>query len=303
MNISSPVSYLKNVSENLGCPVWIKREDLMEGSAFGGSKVRKLNQIFPVAEKNGVTDIITAGTTGSHHIHAVSVMGRERGFTVHAVLAEQTALEYPERVFELTKLENPNITYSASEAALPVRMFLKWLQLKRKGRKPMMIGPGGLSIKGVEAYADAGLELYSDLKRIQAEADVQVCVYGTGGITAGLQTAKQIHPELPSVYAVQVYPGFWNGRSYIKYFSSRVKNKYFYKKYNDHDLIITDRYIGDGYGTESIRCREAVSLFQKEAIFLDPVYMARAGQAVIDLSKTGRIQKGILLWYTAPRLF
>lgn len=303
MKNSSPVQYLKNVSAALGCPVWIKREDLLDGSAFGGSKVRKLSSIFPEAEKRGVTDIITSGTTGSHHIHAVSAMGRERGFTVHTVLAEQTSLEYPERVFELTKLEKPNITYSASEAALPLKMFWIWLQLKVKGRKPMMIGPGGLSIKGVEAYADAGLELYSDLKTIQAEPDVQVCVYGTGGITAGLQTAKQIHPELPPVYAVQVYPGFWNGKLYINYFSSRVKNKYFYKKYNDRDMIITDRYIGDGYGTENAECREAISLFQKDGIFLDPVYMARAGQAVIDLSKTGRIQKGILLWYTAPRLF
>lgn len=303
MKISSPVQYLKNVSECLGCSVWIKREDLLTGSSFGGSKVRKLNRILPEAEKNGVTDIITAGTTGSHHIHAVSVMAKEKGLTVHTVLAKQPALSYPEKVFELTKLENPDITYSSSEEALPFKMLLIWLKLKRQGKKPMMIGPGGFGIHGAEAYLNAGLELYEDLKTIQTEFDFQVCVYGTGGITAGLQTAKQIHPDLPAVYAVQVYPGFWNGKTYIRYFSLRLKNKYFYKKYDDRDLVIADSYIGKGYGTENIECREAVSLFQKDGIFLDPVYMARAGQAVIDLSKTGRIQKGILLWYTAPKLF
>ena len=274
----------------------------MEESSFGGSKVRKLNRILPEAEKNGVTDIITAGTTGSHHIHAVSVMAKEKGFGVHTVLAGQPALDYPEKVFELTKLEKPSITYSSSETAIPLKMLMLWLKLRAQGRKPLMIGPGGFGIQGAGAYAEAGIELFLQMKEIRTEFDVQVCVYGTGGITAGLQTAKQIHSELPPVYAVQVYPGIWNGKSYIRFFSSRLRNKYFYKKYDDHGLIITDRYIGKGYGTENLICSEAGALFLKDGIFLDPVYMARAGQAVIDLSRSHRMQKGILLWYTAPRL-
>jgi 1-aminocyclopropane-1-carboxylate deaminase/D-cysteine desulfhydrase-like pyridoxal-dependent ACC family enzyme len=164
----------------------------------------------------------------------------------------------------------------------------------------------------VSAYREAGLELKTDLETIRrsgGEIDFQVCVYGTGGIAAGLYAAGRLERSLPAVYAVQVYPGFWNSKFYIRSLAMLARRSHGTSQENPAGpvcvppaapgLYTPSGYIGDGYGTENPGCREAVDLFEMDGIFFDPVYMARAGQAVIDLARS-RKPRGLLLWYTSP---
>lgn len=115
-----------------------------------------------------------------------------------------------------------------------------------------------------------------------------------------MQLARQLEPSLPPIFSVQVYPGFWNGKLYIRNLAGLSQVKYGITSYGDTDLSISSSYIGKAYGTENESCKEAIEIFQKDKIQLDPIYMARAGQAIIDLARKKNNAKGLLLWYTSP---
>lgn len=302
----SPIQFLKKVSERLGVPVWIKREDLFRIHGIGGSKVRKLSRILASARAKGATDLLTMGTTGSHHVHAASVLGESEGLDVHAVLIPQPDLAYSTAVFEKTKSTGSNLVYAPNIPRMIFAACRLFRALKNQGRRPYLILPGGSNLEGMRAYFDAGLELAADLHTLErtVQFDFQVCVYGTGGMTAGLAAACKADMSLPALYAVQVYPGFWNGSLYIESLSRLCARSAGIKKRQGSHLrkriIIDPSYMGEGYGTENPLCKEAVSLFTEDGIFLDPVYTARAGQALISITKRRPKPRGLLLWYTAP---
>lgn len=313
----SPVQFLERVSGALGLPVWIKREDLLTHSSLGGSKARKLRAILASARAKAATDLVTTGTTGSHHVHAACVLGAEAGLCVHAVLLPQPDLPYANAVYKKTRSTGAELLYAAGPGQAMLRLAGLMASLRRRGKRPCLVLPGGTGVDGVSAYRDAGLELAHDLEAMGQKGvlpDFQVCVYGTGGIAAGLYAAGRM-VCLPSLLAVQVYPGLWNGKCYIRTLAALARKpavlpaksdpvftkqaaSLFTRKFSG--LETPDSYIEDGYGTESIHCREAVKLFEQDGIFLDPVYMARAGQALIDLSRRRPGPGGLLLWYTSP---
>jgi D-cysteine desulfhydrase len=305
-NAYSPIQFLETVSSKLGVPIWVKREDQFQNHFLGGSKTRKLTKILPVAIAQGATDIITIGTTGSHHINATAIIGRSLGLDVHAILLPQPLLSYSKKLYHSSKKYLSGfITCKPYSCILSLRKLYN--RLNKTGKKFFFIPPGGMNLQGIAAYIDAGMEVAKDIEVINASTknpvlDYQICIYGTGGITTGLQLARQMQKTLPPILAVQVYPGFWNGKLYIKtlaYMSQR-KLQLPYKNYCDKELLITANYIGEGYGTKDSRNIEAVRLFENDGIVLDPIYMARAGQALIDLTRKKKKLQGLLLWYTAP---
>lgn len=301
----SPIQFLRSVSDSLGVPVWIKREDLYRIGGVGGSKARKLHHILASAKQARATDLVTIGTTGSHHVYAACALGEAQGLRVHAILLPQPNIPYANAVFNKTKAIGSNLLHAHNTASGILSLFRLNRLLKKQGRLPYIVFPGGSNPAGVRAYFDAGLELARDLRMLgeNAQVDFQICVYGTGGITAGLAAAGRVS-LLPLVYAVQVYPGFWNSKFYIRSLArlSQAPPKLTVRPRvsSAKRLLIDSSYIGGGYGTENPRCMEAVSIFEKDGIFLDPVYMARAAQAAVDLAKQVPKPRGLLLWYTAP---
>ncbi|MCB1155938.1 MAG: pyridoxal-phosphate dependent enzyme [Leptospiraceae bacterium] len=296
IQVPTPLQYLEKVSEYLRTPVWIKREDLFSYYSASGSKARKLAKILPLLEKESVTDIITAGTTGSHHVNATAKIAKTFDFKVHAIFLKQPYLDYSYAIYQNTCSLVQDISFSINELSLAFRALYLYHKLKREGKRPYFLFPGGTNAGGISAYVEAGLELLQQ----PVPVDYQVCIYGSGGITAGLQLARQLEPSLPPIFSVQVYPGFWNGKLYIRNLAGLSQVKYGITSYGDTDLSISSSYIGKAYGTENESCKEAIEIFQKDKIQLDPIYMARAGQAIIDLARKKNNAKGLLLWYTSP---
>ncbi|MBL8018630.1 MAG: pyridoxal-phosphate dependent enzyme [Leptospirales bacterium] len=310
------VYLLNNVSRLLGLQVWIVREDLYALHGIGGSKARKLERILESARLRSSTDLVTVGTTGSHHIHAASIMGSARNLTVHAILLPQPELPYAKYIHEQTRDINKNLTYVQNAWQAAVTMHRVYRNLQRSGRRPYFILPGGSNPDGVAAYADAACSIHRRIaedSKMSGTIDYQVCVLGTGGITAGLVSAARLQ-KLPAIHAVQVYPGFWNNTLYIQSMAwlSRFKSRRAQRakdvdsdanrerrKY-DVTLNIDGNFLGDGYGTLNPLCEEAVSMFEQDNIFLDPIYMARAGQSLIHLARSRIKPRGLLFWYTAP---
>ena len=79
-------------------------------------------------------------------------------------------------------------------------------------------------------------------------------------------------------------------------------------EFSASDLILNSDYVGEGYGVVGALENEAIAMTaQKEGILVDPVYTGRAMGGLIDMIRTGKINKtdSVLFWHTggAPALF
>ncbi len=66
LNLPTPLEFLKNISEELGIQMYIKRDD-MTGLGMGGNKLRKLEYILKEAQNKGATMLITEGGVQTNH--------------------------------------------------------------------------------------------------------------------------------------------------------------------------------------------------------------------------------------------
>ncbi|MCB1177843.1 MAG: pyridoxal-phosphate dependent enzyme [Leptospiraceae bacterium] len=299
----TPIEFLENVSNILKLPIWIKREDKFLFQSKGGSKVRKLIYIFEDIINNNYDEILTIGSYGSHHVNATAYIGKKLGIPVKAILLPQPFTSYAKNIFKNSKLYLTSYIES-NYTNLFTNLVLELFMDKKKKLKTYYLPPGGTNKLGIQAYNDAGKELsnYISKQGNQNNFDLQVCIYGTGGITAGLLNPT-INNNLPPIYAIQVYPGFWNGKYHISYLSRKLIINNIKTLLRSKKLTSTRNYLGNSYGSKEVQNEEAVKLFAKDKIFLDPIYLARAGRAIIDLSKQKEKPKGILLWYTSPNRF
>ena len=64
--LDTPIQKLERLSQQLGIQLYIKRDDL-NGLAFGGNKLRKLDYFLYEAQQQGATRIITYGSNQSNH--------------------------------------------------------------------------------------------------------------------------------------------------------------------------------------------------------------------------------------------
>ena len=64
--LTTPIQRLNRLSEKLGINLFIKRDDL-NGLAFGGNKLRKLDYFMYEAVQQGADRIITYGSNQSNH--------------------------------------------------------------------------------------------------------------------------------------------------------------------------------------------------------------------------------------------
>lgn len=69
------------------CPtLWIAREDLNSGLAFGGNKIRKLEYVIPDAVSNGADTLVTTGGIQSNHMRQTAAVAAKLGMKVKHVL-------------------------------------------------------------------------------------------------------------------------------------------------------------------------------------------------------------------------
>jgi 1-aminocyclopropane-1-carboxylate deaminase len=57
----SPIHPLPRLSKELGIEVWVKRDDVSSGLAFGGNKVRKLEWLAADAVTQGCDTLVSIG--------------------------------------------------------------------------------------------------------------------------------------------------------------------------------------------------------------------------------------------------
>ena len=292
-NVPTPVDDAPRLSEALGIPVCIKRDDLT-GLALGGNKARKLVRLCAEALDQGCDVLVTGGGMQSNHVRQTAAAAARLGLDAHVVLggARDDKLRAPEGNVLLDLLLGASIEcvpaddYDGIEQAITDAAA----RLRAAGRKPYAIPIGGASPPGVAAYTDAARELRAQ----RPDVDVVFVANGSGGTHAGLLAAW--HEDGPRVVGVDV-----GTRPNLATAVARMSGT------SEMPTIDAD-HVGPGYGAVDDRTIAALRLAARtEGCILDPVYTAKAMAALMTWAREGRLATvaSVCFWHTGgqPALF
>jgi D-cysteine desulfhydrase family pyridoxal phosphate-dependent enzyme len=290
-HLPTPVDDAPRLSEALGVPVCIKRDDLT-GLALGGNKARKLQHLCADALSRDCDVLVTGGGVQSNHVRQTAAASARLGLDAHVVLGGVTDLRAPDGNVALDVLLGASIEctgvddYDGIEAAITAAAA----RLAAAGRRPYAIPIGGASPPGVRAYIEAARELRAQ----RPDVDVVFVADGSGGTHAGLVTG--FGDAGPKVIGVDV-----GTRPNLEAAIARMRD--------GHATIVVDaEHVGPGYGAADARTLAALKLAARtEALILDPVYTGKALAALITWAREGRLSgaASVCFWHTGgqPALF
>ena len=292
-NLPTPVDDAPRLSEALGVPVCVKRDDLT-GLAMGGNKARKLDRLCAEAVAQGCDVLVTGGGLQSNHVRQTAGAAARLGLDAHVVLggARRDELRVPAGNVLLDLLFGASIECVAADDydAIECAITDAATRLQDTGRKPYAIPIGGAAPPGVAAYADAAHELRAQ----RPDVDVVFVADGSGGTHAGLLAGWSVHG--PRVIGVDV-----GTRPDLAAAVARMSG-------NASMPEIDREHVGPGYARVDDRTIAALTLAARtEALVLDPVYTAKAMAALVTWAREGRLATAasICFWHTGgqPALF
>lgn len=185
--------------------ILVKREDL-SAAPYGGNKIRKLETLLAEAIRQGARSVVTVGAAGSNHVVATTVWAQRLGMTVDAAVIPQPLAPYVAENVQAAVRSGCRYWWASSPAALPYAVARATLAcLRRDGRLPYVVGPGGSSALGAAGACDLGLELAGQLAAEDAlPADIFVPL-GSGGTLVGLVLGLALSGVDACVHGVHVY--------------------------------------------------------------------------------------------------
>lgn len=307
----TPLQRSARLTETLGSEIWVKRDDLT-GELYGGNKVRKLERLLADAIDRGADTIVTTGAAGSHHVLATALYGTRLGLAVHGVMVPQKKTPHVEATLRATLAAGAELHPVPVHVAVPPRMGALVLQLRARGRKPYVIGPGGSEVPGVIGYVEAGLELATQLLESKgAEPDAIYVALGSGGTLCGLALGLAAAGVMTPVVGVRVLPAGVVRRSWL---ASLVRGtterlRAFDDRFPDvselalGNLTIDDDEIGRGYGIPTPSGREAGQLAREvSGLELDATYTEKAFASLVRAARGKQRGRRLLFLHTLSRV-
>jgi 1-aminocyclopropane-1-carboxylate deaminase/D-cysteine desulfhydrase-like pyridoxal-dependent ACC family enzyme len=265
--------------------LWLK-DDGQSALPYGGNKVRKLERLLALAQRQGARRLLTIGAAGSHHVLATCVFGARLGLSTCAVLTPQPWTAHAE--------DTLRASLHAGLVAAPASSLLGAVRLLRRERRPgdFVIGPGGWGVAGTWAYRLAVDELQAQLRSAGIDRlDGIVVAAGSGSTAAGLLAGILETGVARRVIAVQVAPNpmlraIITGQAlYALWRQGRPVHVW-----QALDCLeIESELVGAGYGHAIPRGEAASTLARSFGLTLEPTYTAKAFAAALERAQpTGR---------------
>ncbi|HET9728672.1 MAG TPA: D-cysteine desulfhydrase family protein [Acidimicrobiia bacterium] len=289
-HVPTPVDDAPRLSEALGVPICVKRDDLT-GLALGGNKARKLARLTTDALAQGCDVLVTGGGVQSNHVRQTAAAAAQLGLDAHVVLGGELHPGDPSGNVLLDQLLGASIVRVAADDYYGIERAIDdaAARLRADGRRPYAIPIGGASPEGVLAYVDAAHELRAQ----RPDVDVVFVADGSGGTHAGL--LRGFGADGPQVIGVDV-----GTRPDLADAVSRMAD--------NMQPEIDGAHVGPGYGALDERTLDALSLAARtEGLVLDPVYTGKAMAALCTWAREGRLAAAasVCFWHTGgqPALF
>ena len=292
----TPLEFAPRLSEELGCNLYIKRDDCT-GLAGGGNKTRKLEYLLADAQQQGADILVTIGGLQSNHARQTAAAAKF-GFDCELVLDDVAGTPKSDYY------NNGNLLLDGLLGARIHRLELGEDRgvytenliemLIGEGRKPYLIPVGGSSAIGSLGYVRCANEILQQISSQDIAIDQIVLATDSAGTQAGLLAGFiAADVDLP-VLGIAVSR---NGKEQTQLVDVLLRQTLIQLGLDPDQasgrVVANGNYVGEGYGitTEAMiiavkRCAEL------EGLLLDPVYTGKAMAGLMDLCAQGAIAAG-----------
>jgi L-cysteate sulfo-lyase len=293
-HLPTPLEPLPGLSRALGGPkLFVKRDDCT-GLATGGNKARKLDFLMADALAQKANVVITHGAVQSNHVRQTAAIATKLGLDCHVILEDRTGRS------DNSHRESGNVIldrlFGARVSVVPggsdMKMAIDGLAetLRRDGATPYVIPGGGSNALGALGYVECASELLSQAQAAGIRVDQIVHATGSAGTQAGLVAGLRAYGSAISVLGISVrWPRERQQSAVISLAREVAELLESSSTLSSHDVVVTDAYVGAGYGVATDDILSAITLVARtEGILLDPVYTGKAMAGLIDLVRHGR---------------
>ncbi|MGH7471583.1 MAG: 1-aminocyclopropane-1-carboxylate deaminase/D-cysteine desulfhydrase [Longimicrobiales bacterium] len=281
----------------------IKRDDYT-GFALGGNKVRKLEYELAPERVRDVDVLITAGGFGSNHCRVTAAAAAHLG--KRCILVQNGTPPNPPRgnalLQRLFGAESVNVADRTARASTMQELAA---DLERAGQRSLIVPLGASTPQGALGYVRAALELAQQLSDAGLEAENTTVVLSASsagtlaGLLAGLPLAGLTNVRLLGVSPDDPADAIRETACEIARGAAKLVG--FPLHLSDDQPLVSDAFVGDGYGVSTPASRAAIDLFARtEGIVLDPVYTAKAAACLIDRLRSGEFgaSETVIFWHT-----
>jgi 1-aminocyclopropane-1-carboxylate deaminase/D-cysteine desulfhydrase-like pyridoxal-dependent ACC family enzyme len=265
--------------------------------------VRKLALVAARAKADGADTLITAGGVQSNHARATAAAAAKLGMRA-VLVANGSPAAHPTANALLDGLLGAEIVYVDSREARAPKILEIAERLRADGRHPFAIPIGASTPLGALGFMLAVAELVDQMPA----PDVIVHASSSGGTQAGLVAACRLlglHTRVIGVSADESAPALQSTVRVIVDGIAELLNADPVRMSRGTAIEVDDRFVGGGYGIPTDESQEAIELAARtEAIFLDPVYTAKAMAGLIAYVRQQKFVAGqtIVFWHTGGQV-
>jgi L-cysteate sulfo-lyase len=297
-HLPTPFEPLPRLSRTLGGPnLYIKRDDCT-GLAMGGNKARKLDYLMADALAKRATVVVTQGAVQSNHVRQTAAIAAQLGLACHVLLEDRTGRQ------DVSYCHSGNVIldqlFGAQVSTVPggtdMKTALEGLAgtLRDAGERVYVIPGGGSNALGALGYVECASELMSQIDAAGISVNHIVLATGSAGTQAGLVAGLQAHDRPVPVLGISVRWPREKQRAAVTSIAVEVADLLASSNsLSPEAVVVTDEYVGPGYGVATHEVLSAVALVARtEGILLDPVYTGKAMSGLIDLIRRGHFAAG-----------
>jgi D-cysteine desulfhydrase len=272
--------------------LFIKRDD-QTGLAMGGNKARKLEYEFAEIIRQGSDVVLTVGGPQSNHAVMTAAAARRLGLDVKLVLGGPDFTEYQGNLL-LDVLYGAEIRYLKDDDTNDTlaAAMQEWVrELQESGRKPYALPIGGSTGVGALGYVRAMRELAEQLGQDPVQI---VLAVGSCGTLAGTILGTRLY--LPQARVIGISVSRTSERIASRTLEIIRESAQLLEiplEVSGQSIETYDGYFQE-YGVSTASGREAILLSARlEGLLLDPIYTGKAMAGLVDLARTGILDKTI----------
>ena len=302
----SPVHPVNRLSDHFGgARIWMKREDVNSGLAFGGNKTRKLEYLVPDALAAGADTLVSIGGVQSNHTRQVAAVAAHLG--MKAVLVQEHWVDWPDAVNDrvgnilLSRLMGADVRLSP--AGFGIGFKESWKQaisdVEAAGGTPYAIPAGASDHRlGGLGFANWAHEVAAQEAELGVFFDTIVVCSVTGsthaGMIAGFADLEHNFGGRPRrVLGIDASAKLDETRDQVARIARNTAALIEVgRELRDDEITVLEGWAGDEYGIPVESTDEAMRLTGSlEGVILDPVYEGKSMAGLIDLVSSGEIPR------------
>jgi len=303
----SPVHPLDRLTGYLGgAKIWAKREDVNSGLAYGGNKTRKLEYLVPEALAQGADTLVSIGGVQSNHTRQVAAVAAKLG--LKAVLVQERWVDWPDSVNDkvgnilLSRIMGADVRLDPSGFGIEFKD--SWQRalddVRRAGGTPYAIPAGASDHRlGGLGFANWAYELQEQERDLGVFFDTIVVCSVTGSSHAGIIAGCAGLDRPRRVIGIDASAKIDATREQVERIARNTAALIgLGRELRDDEITVLDGWAGDFYGIPVPSTVDAITLTGRlEGMIIDPVYEGKSMAGLIDLVRSGDIDRKSTVLY------